>query len=171
MRKRMKVVRWLSILTVLTLPHCSFSELQQISASDAISTNLCELAEHPQQFSGKLVSVLATVTGKDILIDDFDGAPCSAYLMIVAVYPDAVKPPPGFEFQHDDSSAFFDKEVRTGKNVEATFIGRFDVSYVWQNHVRVKVGKERGYGPKDQYGARIVLHRIANVTSRPRPRK
>lgn len=136
-----------------------------------IKVTLCELAEHPEQYAGKIVAVHSSEMGKDFWIEDFTNKSCSSWTQVIVVYPDQVKPAPGFDLvRNDDFNKFFE-EVRKGKNVEATYEGRFDVAYVWRNHKRISVGTEKGYGKKGKYGARIVLRRISEVVARPRYHK
>jgi hypothetical protein len=136
-----------------------------------IKASLCELAEHPDQYAGKMVSVHASEMGKDFWIEDFTNKSCSAWTQVIVVYPDQTKPAPGFDLVRDDAFNKFFEEVRLGRNVEATYEGRFDVAYVWRDHKRISVGTEKGYGKKQKYGARIVLRSISEVVARPRYHK
>jgi hypothetical protein len=133
-----------------------------------IKVTLCDLAEHPEQYAGKMVAVRASEMGKDFWIEDFTNKPCSAYTPVIVVYPDQIKPAPGFDLVRDDTFNKFFEEVRKGRYVEATYEGRFDVAYVWRDHKRIGVGSDKGYGKKHRYGARVVLRRISDVVSRPR---
>ncbi|HZT68780.1 MAG TPA: hypothetical protein VFC10_03390 [Terriglobia bacterium] len=133
-----------------------------------IKATLCELAEQPEKYAGKMVAVHASEMGKGFWIEDFTNKACSSWAQVIVVYPDQVKPAPGFDLLRDDAFNKFFEEVRKGKNVEATYEGRFDVAYVWRNHKRIDVGSDKGYGKKHRYGARIVLRRISDVVSRPR---
>ena len=114
-----------------------------------------------------MVAVHASEMGKDFWIEDFNNSPCSAWTQVAVVYPDQVRPSPGFDLVRDDAFNKFFEEVRKGRNVEATYEGRFDVAFVWREHKRIDVGSEKGYGRKHRYGARIVLHKISDVISHP----
>jgi hypothetical protein len=136
-----------------------------------IKVTLCELAEHPEQYTGKMVAVRASEMGKDFWIEDFTNRACSAYTPVVVVYPEQIKPAPGFDLVRDDAFNKFFEEVRKGMHVEATYEGRFDVAYVWRDHKRIYVGSESGYGKKYKYGARVVLRRLSDVVSHPAPNR
>jgi hypothetical protein len=135
---------------------------QQSQQSAPINPTLCDLAEHPEQYAGKMVAVHASEMGKDFWIEDFTNKSCSSWTQVVVVYPDQIKPAPGFDLVRDDA---FKR-----RNVEATYEGRFDVAYVWRDRKRISVGTDKGYGKKQKYGARIVLRSISEVIARPRPR-
>ena len=141
------------------------------SQSAPIKVTLCELAEHPEQYAGKMVAVHASEMGKDFWIEDFTNKSCSAWTEVVVVYPDQIRPAPGFDLIHNDAFNKFFEAVRQGRNVEATYEGRFDVAYVWRDHKRISVGTDKGYGKKQKYGARIVLRSISEVVARPRYHK
>jgi hypothetical protein len=130
---------------------------------------LCTLAEHPDHYAGRMISVRATEMGKNFWIEDFTNKACSAYASVVVVYPEQVKPEPGFDLVRDDAFNKFFEEVRKGMHVEANYEGRFDVAYVWRDHKRMYIGSERGFGKKYEYGARVVLHRLSDVVSHPVP--
>jgi len=109
--------------------------------------------------------------GKDFWIEDFTNRSCSSWTQVIVVYPDQIKPAPVFDLVRDDAFNKFFEEVRKGKNVEATYEGRFDAAYVWRDHKRISVGTDKGYGKKQKYGARIVLRSISEVVARPRYHK
>jgi hypothetical protein len=139
--------------------------------SAPIKVTLCELAEHPEQYAGKMVAVHASEMGKDFWIEDFTNKSCAAWTQVIVVYPNQIKPAPGFDLIRDDAFDKFFEEVRKGMNVEATYEGRFDVAYVWRDHKRISIGTEKGFGKKGKYGARIVLRNITEVVARPRYHK
>ena len=124
---------------------------------------LCELYKHPEQYAGKVVSVRASVAGNDLWIDSFEQKACASWTNVVVVFPDHVKPQPGFGLVRDDSLKQLLEGMRTGKGVEATFEGRFDAAFVWRDHKKIPVGTEQGYGKKHRYGGRIVLQRVSDV--------
>jgi hypothetical protein len=59
--------------------------------SSPIKATLCELAEHPEQYVGKMVAVHASEMGKDFWIEDFANKFCSAWTQVIVVYPDQIK--------------------------------------------------------------------------------
>src|ERR1700722_3850775 len=156
--KILLVVLWIASVT----PQITIIPVSQERVADptaVVSTTLCEIAEHPDQFSGKLVSVRARYMGssRDFWIEDFNRASCSAYTPVMAAYPGAIKPEPPFRFSQDGSSASFYEAIREGKEVEANFIGRIDVAYVWREQKKIAFGDAPGYGAKNRYGARLVI--------------
>jgi hypothetical protein len=128
-----------------------------------LKATLCELYEHPEQYSGKMVSVRASVAGNDLWIDSFEQKACPSWIQVVVVFPDQVKPEPGFGLVHDDSLTELLEGAHKGKGVQATFEGRFDAAFVWRDHKKISVGAEAGYGKKHRYGGRIVLQRVSDV--------
>src|SRR5882724_588246 len=101
--------------------------------------------------------------GNDLWIDAFEQKACSSWMNVVVVFPEQVKPTPGFSLVHGDSLTKLLESVRKGKGVEATFEGRFDAAFVWRDHKRIPVGTDPGYWKKNRYDARIVLHRVSDV--------
>lgn len=156
---------------VLLLAYATLVLAQTEQENAPIKTTLCDLAENPEQYAGKMVAVHAREMGKDFWIEDFTDKPCSAWTQVIVVYPDQIKPSPGFSLIRDEAFNKFFEEVRKGRNVDATYEGRFDVAYVWRNHKRMDLGPDQGYGKGHRYGARIVLHQISDVASRPMPRR
>jgi hypothetical protein len=145
--------------------------------SATTTATLCELAEHPEKFAGKMVAVHASEMGprrtrsSGFWIDDFNQQPCSSWISVWVAYPDQVRPSPGFVLERNDDFNNFFAEISKGKNVQATYEGRFDAAYVWRDHKRVVVGEGKGYGKQHKYGGRIILYSISEVVARPEPRK
>jgi hypothetical protein len=144
--------------------------------SVATKTTLCELAQHPEQYVGKMVEVRASVAGNDLWIDDFEQKPaCPSWMGVVVVLPDQVKPKADFDVVRDDSFNRLFAELRKGMNVQATFEGRFEAVYTWSNQKQIWIGqgkeKPKGFGKKGRYGGRIVLHRVSDILARPVPRR
>jgi len=149
---------------------------QPQSQPAAQKVSLCELAEHPEQYNGKMVEVRASVTGQDLSIGDFEQkTPCSSWMSVVVVLPDQVTPKPTFDVIRDDTFNRLFEGLHNGMNVQATFRGRFEAVYTWTNHKQVWIDdaqeKGKGFGKKGQYGGRIVLHSLSDVLARPVPRK
>jgi hypothetical protein len=143
--------------------------------TNVVKTTLCDLYQHPEQYSGRMVEVRATVAGNDMWIDTFTTVPCPAYLRVIVVFPDRVRPMPGFKLVRDKSFKEFEEAFYAPRpnHIDATFEGRFDAAFVWRDHKRVKIGSdtEQGYGKKHRYDAQIVLHQVSDVTFIGLPRK
>ena len=140
---------------------CGYAQIAE--RESPTKATLCELYQHPEQYVGKMVSVRARVAGNDLWIDAFEQKTCSSWMNVLVIFPEQVKPAPGFSLLLDDSLTKLLKSVREGKGVQATFEGRFDVAFVWRDHKRIPVGTHPGYGKKNRYDARIVLHRVSDV--------
>ena len=128
-----------------------------------VKTTLCDLSQHPEQYAGKIIAVHGSVAGNDLWIDDFQQKPCSSWIPLVVVLPNVIRPTPEFNLVQDESFTRFFLGVHRGSGVEATFEGRFDAAFVWRNHKKIFVSKTKGYGKKNRYGGRIVLHRLSDV--------
>ena len=148
------MIRQYSILIVVPLVFLVLSNGQLVEKDPPIKASLCEMYEHPEQYSGKMVEVHAKVGG-DFWINDLGEKTCSAFTEVIVVYPKQVSPPPGFDLVLDDSITKLNENIRTGKYVEATFQGRFDVAFVWRDHKKIVVG------------TRIVLRKVSDVVIRP----
>jgi hypothetical protein len=142
----------------------------------AMKATLCDLAQHPEQYIGKMVEVRASVAGNDLWIDDFEQKPaCPSWMGVILVLPEQVKPKADFDTVRDDPFNQLFADLRKGMNVQATFEGRFEAVCTWSNQKQVWIGegqeKSKGFGKKGQYGGRIVLHRVSDILARPVPRK
>ena len=165
-------MRVLWYLCFLSLAFCRAAEERHRGQQSApTKVTLCELAEHPDWYAGKIVAIHATEMGRDFWIEDFTKKCSSSWADVIVVYPNQIKPRSEFDLVRDEPFNTFFEEVRKGNNVEATYEGRFDVAYVWRDHKRIWVGTDKGYGEKHNHGARIVLRSISEVVSRPRYRK
>jgi hypothetical protein len=140
-------------------------------------TSLCELAQNPDVFNGIMVRVRASAMGvaiKDLWIDDFEQKPaCSAWMGVVVVLPEQIRPHSEFDVVRDASYQQFCEKIRN-MNVQATFEGRFEAVYTWKDHKRIWIASaqgQRGFGKKGRYGGRIVLYRVADVVARSIPRR
>ncbi len=142
----------------------------------AVKVTLCDLAQHPEQYAGKMVEARASVAGNDLWIDDFEQKPaCASWMGVILVLPKQVKPKADFDVIRDDAFSQLFDDVRKGMKVQATFQGRFEPVYTWRNQKQIWIAegqeKPKGYGKKGQYGGRIVLHRVSDVLARHVPRK
>ena len=147
---------------------------QSENPSRVESVSLCDLAQQPEHYNGKMVEVRASVTNKDLSIDDFEQKPaCSSWMAVFLVLPSQVTPKPSFDVARDDAFRQLFDALHSGMNVKATFSGQFEAAYTWKDHKQIWIsGREaRGFGKKGQYGGRIVLHRVFDVLARPVPRK
>jgi len=133
-------------------------------------TTLCELYQHPEQYAGKMIKVRAgSVSGLSIedMLHDSQAKPCPAYMRIIVVVPEQVKPVPAFQLVRDDSYWKLDEALDSPgpMRIDATYEGRFDAAFVWRNHKRIRVGEDqvKGYGKKHEYDGRIVLRQVSEV--------
>ena len=159
-----RIMPWVFVSVFLT-SFCAFSRAQ--GSTQPIEATLCDLYQHPDQYVGKMVRVRATIAGNDMWIDAFTEKACSAWMSIVVVFPNQVKPAPDFDLVKDNSFTTFEDAVHHSRpiHIEATFEGRFDSVVTVQNGKRTTVGK--GYGNKHRHNGRIVLHIVSNVVARP----
>lgn len=143
-----------------------------------IDTSLCELYQHPEDYAGKMIKVRAGSVGSlhiENTLHDSPAKPCSAYMRLVVVFPEQVKPAPGFQVVRDES---YKKVVEAlhipgPTHIDATYEGRFDPVFVWRDHKRIRVGQgsEKGYGKKHEYDGRIVLRQVSDVWAKRLPQK
>jgi hypothetical protein len=158
---------------VLILVLCNFGWGQ----GDApMRTSLCELFKSPQQYSGKMVEIQATIVDfRDPSVELPSFAPheaCSAYLNTALELPQNVSHKPPFELVKDESFKKYEDAIRKPMRIEATLEGRFEVASVWKDRKRVKIveGVE-GYGKKHTADARLILRRISDVATQSMPRR
>ena len=142
----------------------------------AMRATLCDLAQRPEQYIGKLVEVPASVSGNDLSIDDFEQKPaCPSWMGVILVLPEQMKPKPDFDVVRDDPFNQFFADLRKGMNMQATFEGRFEAVYTWRNQKQVWIGEgganRKGFGKRGQYGGRILLRRVSDLLARPVPRR
>ena len=155
----------------------AFSGAQTRNDEAALKVRLCDLYEEPQAYAGKLISVRATIVGRDDPTLEEQAfskqEPCSGvvYMTIVMELPKNVTPKPNFELQRNDSFKEYLKALKKPARIEATLEGRFDPIFVWRDRQRIRVGQGRGYGKKYSADARLVLRRMSDVVTWPIPRK
>ena len=139
---------------------------------------LCDLYQFPEQYAGKIIKVRGgSVSG--LAIDDsrHDSQPavCPAYMRIVVVVPDQVRPSPTFDLVRDDSYRKLHDALHYGGaiHIDATYEGRFDALFAWRDHKRIRVGDstEEGFGKRHEYDGRIVLRQVSDVWAKPLPRR
>jgi len=96
-------------------------------------------------------------------------------MRILVVFPDQVKPSPGFQIVQDESyKKLVDALHYSGPiHIDATYEGRLDAAFAWRDHKRIKVGQNagNGYGEKHEYDGRIVLRQVSDVWAMPLPHK
>ena len=146
--------------------------------SKSLDVNLCDLYQHPEEYSGKIVRVRGGSVGGlwiENIFRDAPTTPCPAYMTIVVVFPHQVKPAPGFDLVRDESLAELEQGLHRARpmHIDATYEGRFDPLFVHRDGGRFKVGHhtQKGYGKNHFYDARIVLHRVSDVWTLPLPGK
>ena len=173
LRKTGRTVR-LAAFLLLSVLGAKTGLAQTPLESGPSKVTLCDIYRYPAAYVGKLVRVHASVTGSDLAIDDFSGSRCDYWTTTIVVLPDEAKPKPDFVlFQDDSSRAFFDA-LHDGKNVEATFNGRFDAIFIWHDQRKLYLPgsyERKGFGKNHRYGAQIILKSISDVVARDVPRK
>jgi hypothetical protein len=166
----------LSRLAAFVFLGSAFASSQSANPVAAVNTTLCELAQNPEAFNGKMIRVRASAMGtkvKDLLIDDFEQKPaCSASMWVEVVLPDQVRPKPGFDTVQDGSFQRFVNQMKS-MNVQATFEGRFDVAAARTGRKRhiAHFENEKGFGKGGRSGGRIVLNSVSDVVARYIPRR
>jgi hypothetical protein len=169
----MKSLIRVTYICVLLLTGCASCRGQgDVSPVDA---TLCDLYQHPEQYVGKMIKVRGTVAGNDLWIDTFEQKPCPSYMRLIVAFPDQVKPAPGFDVVKNKSFKEFEDALYHPRpiHIDATFEGRFDAAFYWQNHERIAVGQAqvKGYGKKHDYDGQIVLHQVSDIVAKPLPHK
>src|SRR5450631_2338563 len=100
----MKTLVCLAFGCVSLLADCAVSWGQ--NAAKPVEVTLCDLYEHPEQYADKMIKVRAGSVGdlriEDILHDSH-AEQCPAYMRILVVFPDQVKPSPDFQIVQDES--------------------------------------------------------------------
>lgn len=141
---------------------------------------MCELYEHPEQYSGKMVKVRGGSLGAELSISNvtLDGPvkTCSAFLDIIVLFPWQVNPSPGFDVVRDESFAKLEDAINSRvMRIDATYEGRFDLLHVIRDGKRINVttgkAERRRVGKMSYYDARIVLHQVSDVSAFEPPRK
>ena len=165
----------LSRVAAFVLLGSAIASSQSANPVAAVNTTLCELAQYPEAFNGKMIRVRASAMGtkvKDLWIDDFEQKPaCSAWIWVEVVLPDQVRPKPGFDTVQDASFEQFVNQIKF-MNVQATFEGRFDVAAARTGRKRhiAHFENEKGFGKGSRFGGRIVLNSVSDVVARYLPR-
>jgi len=143
-----------------------------------VETTLCELYQNPEQYAGKMIRVRGGSVS-DLRIEntrhDSPAVKCSAYMRLVVVFPDQVKPEPPFQLIRDESYKKLDEALHSPGpiHIDATYEGRFDPAFVWRNGKRIRVSQNqvKGYGNKHQYDGRIVLRQVSDVWTKRLPQR
>jgi len=143
-----------------------------------IGVSLCDLYQRPEQYAGKMIRVRGgSVSSLDIEDSLHDSQPeqCPAYMHIIVVFPDQVKPTPAFTLVRDNSYEKLHKALHYHGpiHIDATYEGRFDAAFVWHDRKRIRLSQdsEKGYGKKHNCDGRIVLRRVSDVWADPLLRK
>ena len=157
---------------------CSCASCYGQHATNSAEITLCDLYQRPELYAGKTIKVRGGSVSSlalENLLHDSQPVTCSAYMRIVVVLPDEVKPVPDFQLIRDDSYRKL-QEALHGPGpirIDATYEGRFDAAFTWRNGKRVRVGQYdgEGFGNKRQYDGWIVLQRVSDVWSYPLPHR
>jgi hypothetical protein len=172
----MKTIMRMTCACVLLLESCGFG-LGEDTAKPLAAT-LCDLYQHPEEYAGKMIRVRGGSVGDlriDNILHDSKAETCPAYMHLVVVFPDQIKPAPAFQLVRDESYKSLEEALhaRGPIHIDATYEGRFDAAFVWRDHKRVRVsqGDVNGYGKKNEYDGRIVLHQVSDVWTMLLPRK
>jgi hypothetical protein len=143
-----------------------------------VEVTMCDLFQHPEQYAGKMVRVRAGSVGDlrlENILHDSPSEACPAYMRLIVVFPDQVKPAPAFQLVRDESLKELEEALHRGGaiHIDATYEGRFDAAFVWKDHKRIRISRdeEKGYGKKHEYDGRIVLHQVADIWAKPLPRR
>ena len=144
-----------------------------------IPLTMCDLFEHPEQYTGKLVEVRGTSNGYPIWLWDVpihgSTKTCSGWLNVTTVFPREVSPPPDFDLVRDESLGKFENAINRHMGIIATYEGRFDILYVIRDGKRINLatGKQerRRAGRMSFFDARIIIRSVSDVVSLPVPRK
>jgi len=147
-------------------------------ATNPVEATLCDLYQHPEQYAGKMIKVRGGSVGElhiEDTLHDSHAETCPAYMRIIVVFPDQVRPAPGFQLVQDESYKKLSEALHYPGpiHIDATYEGRFDPVFFWCDHKRIRVGQnnENGYGKKHEYDGRIVLHQVSDVWAKPLPRR
>ena len=151
----------------LSLIICGNAALVSFPEDRITHVAYCDLARHPERYSGKIISVRADAVkwknGTTISVGE-----CVVSKTFLSL-PGPVRPKVGFKLHIDSSLKKFFEGLDSPAIVEATFEGRFDSNYSIQNGKKVRLTK--GFGPKKKYSMRLVLRRITDVVVIPLFRK
>jgi hypothetical protein len=172
----MKTIIRVACGCVLFLAPCGFGSGQD--TAKPLEATLCDLYQHPEQYTGRMVRVRGGSVGDlriDNILHDSHAETCPAYMRLVVVFPDQIKPAPAFELVRDESYKGLEEALYSPGpvHIDATYEGRFDAAFLWRDHKRIKVGQEdvKGYGNKHEYDGRIVLHQVSDVWTMRLPRR
>jgi hypothetical protein len=169
----MKSLMRLMLACLFAVGHSAVCQGQRLA--DPIEATLCDLYHNPEQYTGKMVKVRAAVAGDDLSIDSFTEKPCPTYMRVIVIFPNRVKPAPGFDLIRDKSFEEFEDALHHDRpiHIDATFEGRFDAAFYWRDHKRIPVGPSdiNGFGKNHKYDGRIVLHQVSDVVAKSRPHK
>jgi hypothetical protein len=120
------------------------------AAEPVAETRLCALYESPTDYAGKFVRVRARVIGTDVkdlwIEDERDCSGFASYIIMLAEFPENVRPQPPFSLQQNKSLADFKAALCRPVALWATLEGRFDPVFVWRAKKRIRVGDGNGFG-------------------------
>jgi len=143
-----------------------------------VAVTLCDLYQHPDRYQGRVVKVRAgSVSSLDIgdVLHDAPARACPSYMRMLVIFPDQTHSGPTLQLVKDEAYRKLSEALRYPGpvHIDATYEGRFDAAYSWRENKRVRVagGAEGGYGKRQEYDGRIVLHQVSDVWSEPLPLK
>jgi hypothetical protein len=172
----MKMIVLWTFACALTLSGFEFCWAQEALAP--VETTLCQLYQHPERYAGKMIRVRGGSLGNLRIEDSLHDVPvgmCSAYMRLVVVLPDQVKPAPAFQLIRDESYRRLDEALHSQGpvRIDATYEGRFDPIFVWRDHKRVRVSgnQVQDGGSQYPYDGRIVLRRVSDVWTKLLPKR
>ena len=171
----MKITTQATCVCILVLSALCWGQ----DATKPIEVSLCELYQHPEEYAGKMVKVRGGSVSDlsiDNVLHDAPAKACPAYMRLIVVFPDRVKPEPAFQLVEDDSYKQLQEALHHPGpiHIDATYEGRFDPAFVWRDHKRIRVSQdneEKGYAKKHEYDGRIVLHEVSEVWAKSLPRR
>jgi hypothetical protein len=144
----------------------------------SVDVTLCDLFQHPEQFTGRMVKVRAGSVGDlrlENILHDFPAETCPAYMQLIVMLPDQVKPAPNFQLIRNESFKELEDALhrKGATHIDATYEGRFDAAFVWRDNKRIRVSRdeEKGYGKNREYDGRIILHQVSDIWAKTLPRK
>ena len=151
-----------SLILTLVVPWCGKGQ-----EHGAAMVDICDLAQRPEEYSGKIVRVRGDVSsgwarqGQFIteftIAQPFGTIRCVADLKVVL--PIRVKPKPSFEVRQDESFRKFEDALHGPMMAAATFQGRFES------------GTKKGSGKVRPSAMKLVLEQVSDVDAHSAPNR
>jgi len=164
----------MKIVLILLVFTPTFLYAQTNVATTPIAVKMCDLYEHPEQYSGKMVKFRASVVRlklENMELDDFTQTPCGAYMVVKATIPDDIHPSPPFHLESNESWMKLTSSI-SSKRVMADFTGLFKPYFVWRDKTRTQVAEMvPKAAKKNRYDALFVIQSVSEVQALDIPRK